>query len=53
MAAITQRSLPVGGEPAARTFPLHYGAVPKWLASRMSRLGAVLAEAGAMNSCAA
>ena len=25
--------------------PLHYGNVPRWLASRMSRLGAVMAEA--------
>ena len=25
--------------------PLHYGRVPKWLAGRMSRLGAVMAEA--------
>jgi uncharacterized protein len=45
MAAMTTTTRAGRRRTGCADLPLHYGAVPKWLAARMSRLGAVMTEA--------
>jgi len=43
---MTTAMIPTGNRrTGSADLPLHYGSVPKWLATRMSRLGAVMVEA--------